>query len=312
MTATDFAPRAAVPDSHGSDVHATHSVASHGHGGGHAEEVEFLEALNPPPSYWPFLLAVGAGILPAGGLLMIWGTPTVALAGAGILLLGLVLTIIPMMGWCHSVIVDKWMSHFGPVAQGRDLVLGTKLFFLSEIAIFGSMFAYMFGAQLHVLTSHSGSWPPATSPSLGLAVPAIGLFVLLISSVTCEVAHKMLAAGSRAGCKTWLLITVILGLVFLFLQGWEWGYLYNHYGFTTSTDTYGTIFYVLTGFHGFHVITGLIMLMLVYGRLEIGHYSANRHFSMLAASWYWHLVDVVWIFVFVFMYANALNMFFEH
>ncbi len=310
MTATDLAPRAAAPDPSHSGYAATH--ASHGHGaGGHEEEVEFPAALNPPPSFWPVLLAAGVAFLPASALLMIWGDEKVALLGKVLLFIGIVVTVIPMMGWCHSVIVDKWKSHFGPVAQGRDLVLGTKLFFLSEIAIFASIFAYMFGTQIQTLVGH-GAWPPKTSPELGLAIPAIGLFILLTSSVTCEVAHKMLVGGSRSGCKSWLLVTVLLGLVFLFLQGKEWGWLLHHYGFTVSTDTYGTVFYVLTGFHGFHVITGLIMLILVYGRLEIGHFSPERHFSMLAASWYWHLVDVVWIFVFVFMYCNALNMFFVH
>lgn len=315
MTATDIAPRAASHDSHSSGMHTVPAAYGHGHDAGHdaghEEHVEFLEALNPPPSYWPALLAVSVGLLPASALLQIWGDETVVFYGRVLMVLGLIASIIPLMGWCHSVIVDKWVSHFGPVAQGRDLVLGTKLFFLSEIAIFGSIFAYMFGSQLQTLSAH-GVWPPETSPHLGLAVPALGLFVLLTSSVTCEVAHKMLAGGSRGGCKTWLLITVLLGLGFLFMQGWEWGWLIYHYGFTVTTDIYGTIFYVLTGFHGFHVITGLIMLLLVYGRLEMGHYSPSRHFSMLAASWYWHLVDVVWIFVFVFMYCNALNMFFEH
>jgi len=307
MTATDVVPTNAGSDSKPSGVQAL----PHGHGSGHEEDVEFLEALNPPPSYWPIFLAAGMGLLPTSALLMIWGEGFVRTAGLALLVIGLIVSIIPTMGWCHSVIVDKWQGHFGPVAQGRDLVLGTKLFFLSEIAIFGSVFAYMFGAQIVSLMSHE-SWPPPTTPTLSLAVPAIGLFVLLTSSLTCEIAHKMLAGGSRGGCKTWMLITIFLGLVFLFLQGWEWGWLIYQYGYSVTTDIYGTVFYVLTGFHGLHVITGLIMLMLVYGRLEFGHFTSNRHFSMLAASWYWHLVDVVWIFVFVFMYCNALNMFFEH
>lgn len=272
------------------------TTAAHAHEDHHEEE--FVEALNPAPSYWPFILTATLTLLPAGSLVLIWGEPGIAWLGWGLLLLGGLTSLVPALGWCHSVIVDKWAGHFGLEAQGKDLVMGTKLFFLSEIAVFGSLFAYYF-----VMKAHATQWPMAGTPHIHLQLPALGLVILLTSSVTCHFAEEAVLFGKRGLAKSWLLLTILLGSVFLFIQGWEWGYLIQHYGFVASTNTFATVFYVLTGFHGLHVMTGLIMLVLVYGRLEIGHYSPKRHFSMKAASWYWHLVDVVWIFVFVFVYC---------
>ncbi|MGF1572735.1 MAG: heme-copper oxidase subunit III [Sumerlaeia bacterium] len=266
------------------------------------DQVEFLAALNPPPSYWPLLLSLTLGLIPTGTLLVLYGASTfVVNAGYVLAALGVVLSIIPSMGWCHSVIVDKWAGHFGVAAQGRDLILGTKLFFISEIAIFASIFAYYF-VQIYKFTQ-AGTWPLVGTPAeVHIILPAVGLLILLTSSITCEFAHKYMSMGKRGLCKDFMLITIGLGLFFLAIQGYEWGILIQ-YGFTPNTNNFGTVFYILTGFHGFHVMTGLMMLMLVYGRLELGHYHQNRHFSLQAASWYWHLVDVVWIFVFVGVYC---------
>jgi len=91
--------------------------------------------------------------------------------------------------------------------------------------------------------------------------------------------------------------------VFMTLQSWEWGHLIAKYGFTPTTNIFGTHFYLITGFHGAHVITGLLLLALVYARLEMGSFDRTRHFSLNAASWYWHFVDVIWVFVFLLVYV---------
>ncbi len=281
---------------------ATAEHAHDAHDDGH-HDVEYLPSLNPAPSYWPFLLSVTMAFIPAGTVILLWGGDALRFVGWSLVLLGLGSSLVPVMGWCHSVIVDKWAGHFGEAAQGRDLVLGTKLFFLSEIAIFGSVFAYFFGCLHDIHGDPEKFWPLDGSPAhWHVSLPAIGLGILLASSITCEVAHKALLKGKKGLCKDWMLVTIALGLIFLAIQGYEWG-VFMERGFTVGSNVFGTVFYVLTGFHGFHVMTGLIMLLLVYGRLEIGHFSKRRHFSMQAASWYWHLVDVVWIFVFVFVYA---------
>jgi len=269
----------------------------------HGHDAEFLPSLNPAPSYWPLLLSLTLGLIPAGAVVYLWGGEHLRILAWLLLGLGLATSLVPCMGWCHSVIVDKWKGHFGEAAQGRDLVLGTQLFFLSEIAIFGSLFAYFFGMLYHAHRDANIGWPMEGSPAhWHVGLPAVGLLILLTSSITCEIAHKMMLKDKRGACKDWLIVTIVLGLVFLALQGYEWGIFVGH-GFTIASNSFGTLFYALTGFHGFHVMTGLIMLLLVYGRLEIGHYSKRRHFSMQAASWYWHLVDVVWVFVFTLIYA---------
>jgi cytochrome c oxidase subunit 3 len=290
---------ATLPTSHDAHAPADHADAHDSHEG----EFEYLDALNPKPSPWPFLLGIVTLLVPVGGLILMWGGPELSLFGWIVLILGGALSLVPTFGWFHSVVVDKWEGHFGVVAQGNDLALGTKLFFLSEIAIFGSIFAYYFVMRHHAVLNPEVGWPLPGSPLIDQMLPAIGLLILLTSSFTCEVAHKALMKGKRGMCKDWMLITMALGLVFLFIQGYEWGFLIRNEGFTVGTNWFGTVFYVLTGFHGLHVITGLIMLMIVYGRLEIGHFTAKRHFSMMAASWYWHLVDVVWVFVFTFIYC---------
>ncbi|MBX3728955.1 MAG: heme-copper oxidase subunit III [Candidatus Sumerlaeia bacterium] len=290
---------ATLPTSHDAHAPAAHADAHDSHEG----EFEYLDSLNPKPSPWPFLLGIITLLVPVGGLILMWGGPELSLFGWIVLVLGGALSLVPTFGWFHSVVVDKWEGHFGVVAQGNDLALGTKLFFLSEIAIFGSIFAYYFVMRHHSALNPEVGWPLPGSPLIDQMLPAIGLLILLTSSFTCEVAHKALMKGKRGMCKDWMLITMALGLVFLFLQGYEWGFLIRNEGFTVGSNWFGTVFYVLTGFHGLHVITGLIMLMIVYGRLEIGHFTAKRHFSMMAASWYWHLVDVVWVFVFTFIYC---------
>lgn len=288
-----------VPDYTGEAAEMHHADAE--------EAEEYLPGLNPKPSYWPVLLCVVLPLLPVGALFMIWGSPFYQTIGFWMLVVGGALSLIPTMGWAHSVIVDKWEGHFGAEAQHKDLALGTKLFFLSEIAIFGSLFAYYFVQRAHAikLTHATGEtfWPPAGTPLISPTLPAIGLVILLVSSITAEIAHKALIRGKRGLSKDWLLVTMALGLMFLFIQGYEYGILAAGLNFDATTNWFGTLFYSLTGFHGIHVMTGLIMLMIVYGRLEFGHYNPKRHFSMQAASWYWHLVDVVWVFVFVFVYC---------
>jgi cytochrome c oxidase subunit 3 len=127
---------------------------------------------------------------------------------------------------------------------------------------------------------------------------------LVLSSLTCELAHKALLRNRRAACKNWLFVTIALGFIFIGMQGYEWGELLTYYQLTPTSSYVGTIFYLITGFHGFHVITGLLMLFLVYARLEMGSFDRKRHFSMNAASWYWHFVDVIWLFVFFCLYVG--------
>lgn len=258
---------------------------------GHNEEEIHL----PDPAIWPFIVAIGAGLLPTGILLMVHGVA----GGGAVFGAGVAIVMVAGMGWCTLVIREK--TTIDIQWGNRTLSFAWKLFLLSEAAIFGSFFGHYYYILYHIKPGQV--WPPAGTPEIHLLIPAIGTGLLVTSSVTCELAHKALLVGRRSLAKSWMVLTLVLGLIFLALQGWEWGILGGH-NFHPDTNIIGTLFYLITGFHGSHVITGLLLLGLVYARMEMGSFDSKRHFSMNAASWYWHFVDVIWIIVFLTFYVG--------
>jgi len=211
--------------------------------------------------------------------------------GIKVFVAGVVLSVIPGIGWVNQIIREKHEMDIFQAA--KDLSLSWKLFLISEAAIFGSFFGHYFYTRWHA----GADWPPPGSPHIHLEIPVIGTLILVSSSFTCELAHKALVVGRRGLAKNWMIITLALGVFFLVLQGYEWGYLQAYDQFTVSKNMFATAFYMITGFHGAHVVTGLLMLIMVYARMEMGSFDKDRHFSMLAASWYWHFVDVIWVLV---------------
>ncbi len=133
-------------------------------------------------------------------------------------------------------------------------------------------------------------------------LPFWNTVILLTSSVTVHFAHTALKAGNRKGLISWLSLTVGLGVLFLILQGMEYIEAYDHYGLTLDSGIYGSTFFLLTGFHGFHVTLGTFMLAVMLARALKGHFKPDDHFGFEAASWYWHFVDVVWVGLFIFVY----------
>ena len=134
-------------------------------------------------------------------------------------------------------------------------------------------------------------------------LPMWNTLILLSSSVTVHIAHMGLLDGNKRRFNTWLGVTVGLGIIFLFLQAAEYYEAYAHFGLTLNSGIYGSTFFMLTGFHGFHVAMGMTMLAIQLVRsLKNGHFTAEDHFGFEASSWYWHFVDVVWVFLFLFVY----------
>lgn len=133
-------------------------------------------------------------------------------------------------------------------------------------------------------------------------LPLLNTVLLLLSSVTCTIAHHALRANHRGQLIFWLAVTVILGFVFLYYQAVEYSHAYNELGLTLSTGVYGSTFFMLTGFHGFHVCMGAIILLFVLIRCIKGDFTAERHFAFEAGAWYWHFVDTVWVGLFIFVY----------
>ncbi len=141
--------------------------------------------------------------------------------------------------------------------------------------------------------AHIGPW----------GLPLLNTALLLTSSITCTIAHHAIVAGQRTKFNFWLGCTWILGAIFLFYQAEEYIHAYHELGLTLGTGVYGSTFFLLTGFHGFHVAMGTLILFIIWLRSVIkGHFSPERHFGFEAAAWYWHFVDVVWVGLFIFVY----------
>ena len=239
-------------------------------------------------SYWPIALAMSAGFMPFGIVMYSRGIRM----GLMLLAVGAVLTLGSMIGWSVSLLREK-LTPEQSAQSDRWLRLGLKLFLVSETAIFGAFFAHYYYSRMH----HS-VWPPQGAPHLYTSLPAIATLILMISSGTVNRAHHLLQQGKNLASRRWIILTMALGAIFLSIQGYEWGFLKAFDDFTYKEGVYGTLFYIMTGFHGLHVATGLLLLLLVYIRLRLGHFTPQRHFAFLAATWYWHFVDVIWIFLF--------------
>jgi len=258
-------------------MHDTHSENAHaGHG-----------------SWWPPILGLGTGFLPFGFITLLWWSKD---AGITLLSVGFLICLFAMSGWVHSVIREKYALQYDLGEYGW-LKNGMKLFLISEAMIFGAFFAHHFYTRVHF-----DVWPPAGAPHLDTRLPAIATLLLVFSSFTMEWAHKALIKGSRFAAQRWVLFSLLLGIVFLSIQGYEWGHLHEFDKFVFNKGIFASQFYSMTGFHGLHVSVGLVLLASVWVRLKLGHFSAGRHFGFLASLWYWHFVDIVWVFLFTTIY----------
>lgn len=153
------------------------------------------------------------------------------------------------------------------------------------------------------MTANTGVYSSPTSEMNWAGIPLINTILLLTSSVTVHFAHTAIKSEKRGAFNLWLGITLLLGFVFVGFQAYEYYEAYHHLGLTLESGIYGSTFFILTGFHGFHVCMGAIMLSVQWLRSTMaGHFSAKEQFGFEASSWYWHFVDVVWVGLFLFVY----------
>jgi cytochrome c oxidase subunit 3 len=212
----------------------------------------------------------------------------------------------------------------------RSFRWGMSWFIFSEIMFFAAFFGALFYARVFAVPWLGGegdrgssnmlwegfqaTWPLINTPDPNLypapkgvigpwGLPLINTILLVSSSFTITVAHHALRADNRKKLKLWLGATIILALVFVGLQAEEYMHAYQDLNLTLQSGIYGSTFFMLTGFHGAHVILGTIMLIVMLIRIRKGHFSADNHFGFEAAAWYWHFVDVVWLVLFVFVYV---------
>nr|YP_001083079.1 cytochrome c oxidase subunit III [Epiperipatus biolleyi]ABF93297.1 cytochrome c oxidase subunit III [Epiperipatus biolleyi] len=244
-------------------------------------------------SPWPIIGACGALLLTSG--LVKWFHNYMM----SLLLLGVVIIIMTMIQWWRDVVREGTYQglHTSNVVFG--LRWGMILFILSEVLFFFSFFWAFFHSSLAPTMDLGSYWPPTGVTVLNpFQVPLLNTAVLLASGVTVTWAHHSLMEGNYIQGVQGLLFTVVLGLYFTVLHGME----YFESSFSVSDSIYGTTFFVATGFHGLHVIIGSSFLLICLFRQFYWHFSKNHHFGFEASAWYWHFVDVVWLFLFITIY----------
>jgi cytochrome c oxidase subunit III len=251
-----------------------------------------------PPDIWPLIGALAALTMTSGGVLFMHDNPV----GKYILLLGALGVGVTMYAWWSNVVREAHEGHHTPVVQ-LHLRYGMILFIASEVMFFVGWFWAFFDFSLFPDMSEAvqGQWPPASVPEVldAFDLPLLNTLILLCSGTTVTWAHHSLIHGDRQGLKQGLWLTILLGLMFTSIQAYE----YAVAPFPFGTNTYGSAFFMATGFHGFHVIIGTIFLIVCLRRAYLGHFTPRQHFGFEAAAWYWHFVDVVWLFLFVCIYV---------
>jgi cytochrome c oxidase subunit 3 len=182
-----------------------------------------------------------------------------------------------------------------PAAARGNMLLGVKLAILSEIMLFGAFFAAYF-----VIRAASGEWPPRGGPDRPeLLLPGLNTLLLVASSGTMQLGVRAARTGDRLRILRWLGLTLALGGTFIVVQGYE----FANNGFGLEAGVFGSTFYILTGFHGAHVIAGLLFIAMVANRARLGLVSAANHTAVESTSYYWHFVDVVWLVLFSSLYV---------
>jgi cytochrome c oxidase subunit 3 len=267
------------------------------------------------PSPWPFLGGVSAFVLAVGGIgwmqylkgnadFSILGIP---LATPWLFFIGLAMVLYVMFAWWSDTIREAHEGHHTRVVS-IHLRYGMIMFIASEVMFFAAWFWAFFDVSLfpgeaqQVLRSEytGGTWPPQGIEVLDpFHLPLYNTIILLLSGTTITWAHHALLHNDRKGLVWGLAITVALGLLFSYVQFYE----YAHAPFDFKQSIYGATFFMATGFHGFHVIIGTIFLIVCLLRAMAGHFTAQQHFGFEAAAWYWHFVDVVWLFLFASIYV---------
>nr|QBC73145.1 cytochrome c oxidase subunit III [Bathysciadiidae sp. MNHN-IM-2013-40843] len=244
-------------------------------------------------SPWPLLGSMGAFIL-TSGIILLMHTQSFSL-----LILGLLIILFTMLQWWRDVVRESTLQGLHTKMVYSGLSLGMLLFISSEVLFFFAFFWGYFHSSLSPTLELGSCWPPVgISPLNPFQIPLLNTAVLLASGVTVTWAHHSMLQNQEVGVTQALLLTSVLGVYFTYLQALE----YSEASFSISDSVYGTTFFVATGFHGLHVLIGTSFLLVCLKRATSLHFSNNHHFGFEAAAWYWHFVDVVWLFLFLTIY----------
>ena len=257
------------------------------------------------PSPWPIVGAFSSLFLVSGGILymhyeMLWPA-----------IIGFALILFTMLMWWRDIVKESTFLKVHNSITEIGLRYGMALFITSEVMFFVAFFWAFFDASLlpkafiqeykdvFTGTFGIGVWPPEGIETFDpLDIPYLNTLILLLSGTTCTWAHHAVREGNNKEAIQGLVLTVILGAIFSLLQAYE----YHHASFGFTEGIYPSTFYMATGFHGFHVLVGTIFLFVCLMRAKKGHLTPDRHFGFEAAAWYWHFVDVVWLFLYICVY----------
>jgi cytochrome c oxidase subunit 3 len=294
----------------------------------HGDVKHDYHLVNPSP--WPFVASVGALLTAIGGVVVMRGlsqNENDFFFGQGhwtLFLIGFGILAFTAIGWWGDVIKESRAGDHTPVVD-IGLRYGMILFIASEVMFFVAWFWMFF--ELAIFHEHRAAWvvptwdeattqawanwpPPHVETFDPFHLPLMNTLILLLSGTTVTWAHHALQQGDRKSARLGLILTVLLGMMFTWIQ---FGVEYPEAGFAfgntpgpdgaTTANIYGASFFMATGFHGAHVIIGTIFLAVCLLRLVLGHFTPTKHFGLEAAAWYWHFVDVVWLFLFTFVYV---------
>ncbi len=275
----------------------------------------------PHSSHWPLVGSVALTTMVVGFASYLNG----AGFGMTMLLAGVAILVFMLFGWFGTVIREGEAQLYDDQVD-KSFRWGMSWFIFSEVMFFAAFFGALFYARMYSVPWLGGGdpgtqellWPDYTAawPTNGPTnaggdfsvldpwdIPALNTLLLLSSGVTITIAHWALKKGRRGPLVLWMLATIALGVTFLGFQIYEYGQAYSeHHNLTLQSGIYGSTFFMLTGFHGFHVTVGAIMLTVIMLRCAKGHFTPQQHFGFEAVAWYWHFVDVVWLGLFIFVY----------
>ena len=247
------------------------------------------------PSPWPLVGSTAAFGITFGSVMFFHGF----IGGLTIASVGLFLLFFTMFSWWRDIIREGTFEgqHTSMVQLG--LRYGIILFIVSEVMFFFAFFWAFFWASLSPVPELGSVWPPQDIEVFSaFEIPLLNTIILLTSGATCTWCHHAIVVGSKEEAKNSLIITIVLAAIFTGCQVFE----YLHASFSISDSVYGSTFYIATGFHGAHVLIGTCFLSVCLWRLLSDHFTRTHHFGFEAAAWYWHFVDVVWLFLFVAVY----------
>ena len=278
----------------------------------------------PHGSKWPIIASIAVCTAMVGGATLLNGNPS----GKYILFVGLALIVYMMVGWFSTVISESEEGLYDAQVD-TSFRMGMIWFIFSEVMFFAAFFGALYYVRAYSLPwlggegtglatntflwpNYEAVWPNnANGPGeiggdfkvMGAwGLPAINTAILLTSGVTLTWAHHALKEMKRFQLIIGLGLTVLLGAIFMYFQALEYGHAFNDLNLNMGSGIYGSTFFMLTGFHGFHVTIGTIMLLVILARCIYGHFNPKNHFAFEAVAWYWHFVDVVWLGLFVFVY----------